>query len=62
MKILKTGCQQIHEYKLQTKHKPLKAVHPTDVRMKRYSENMEQIYRISSMLKCDLNKVAKPFY
>ena len=26
---------------------------------KRYSENMQQIYRTTSMLKCDLNNIAK---
>ena len=35
---------------------------PRDVPRKRYSENMQQIYRISPMPKCDFNKVAKQLY
>ena len=30
--------------------------------VKRYSENMQQIYRRTPMQKCDFNKVAKQLY
>ena len=29
---------------------------------KRYSKNMQQIYRMTPMMKCDFNKVAKQLY
>ena len=32
------------------------------VLMKRYSENMQQIYRMAPMPKCDFDKVAKQRY
>ena len=35
---------------------------PKGVPRKRYSENMQQIYRITSMPKCDFNKLAKQLY
>ena len=35
---------------------------PRGVPSKRCSENMQQIYRRTSMLKCDFNKVAKQLY
>ena len=35
---------------------------PRVVRKKRSSENMQQIYRRTPMLKCDFNKVAKQLY
>ena len=35
---------------------------PRDVPRKRCSENVQQIYRRSSMLKCDFNKVALQLY
>ena len=35
---------------------------PRRVLSKRYSENMQQIYRRTPMPKCDFNKIAKQIY
>ena len=57
-KVVAKNC--VSETKLSCLYKQKQ--HPIGVLIKKCSENMQQIYRRTSISQCDFNKVAKQFY